>query len=141
MHVYGVVFECVVEALCGDWAGGAEFSCFEDVGDVFVVLGEHEVGFAFAVGVLLPSVCCLYIVFGWVVWLVHFVVVFLFCWMCVWYGCPVLGSYLAAVAMAFKAFLRACIGFLGCGRTESAPSAYGAPVPMAYMLFWSVNHA
>lgn len=136
MHVYGVVFEGVVEALCGDWAGGADFSCFDDVGDVFVVLGEHEVGFVFAGGVLLPAVgvvgvCCLCIWFWGVVWLFHFVVVFLVCWMWVWYGCPVLGSYLLAVAMALRACFRAWVLFLGCGRTLSAPSAYGAPVPMA----------
>lgn len=57
-----------------------------------------------------------------------------------WYGCPVFGSYLAAVAMALRACFLACAGFLGVGMTVSAPSAYGAPVPMAYVLFWSVNH-
>ena len=95
-----------------------------------MVLGEHEVCFASAVGLVLPA-CCLYIVVGVVVLVCHFVVVFLFCWMCVWYGCPVLGSYLAAVAIALRACLRAWVGFLGCGRTVNAPSAYGAPVPMA----------
>lgn len=127
MHVDGVVFEGVVEALCGDWAVVAEFSCFEDVGDVFVVLGEHEVGFAFACCLCLPAlwfpVCCLYIVLMVVVLVFHFGVVFLFCWMWVWYGCPVLGSYLAAVEMAFKAFLRAWALFLGVGSTDKAPRA------------------
>lgn len=38
------------------WAGFAEGACGFDVGDVFVVFGEHEVGLAFAGGVCSPVV-------------------------------------------------------------------------------------
>lgn len=127
MHVDWVEFEGVVEALGLDGALLADGSGVLDVGDVFVAFGEHFVGASSAVGFGLPS---LYIVSGVVVLLVHFVV-FLVCWMWVWYGCPVLGSYLAAVAMALRACFLACDGLRGVGSTVSAPSAYGAPLPMA----------
>lgn len=127
MHVDGVVFEGVVEAFCLDGALLADLAGVEDVGDVFVAFGEHFVCASAAVGFCLPS---LYIVAGVVVLVVHLVLGFVCCWW-VWYGCPVLGSYLAAVAMALRAFLRACVGLRGVGRTVSAPRAYGAPVPMA----------
>lgn len=41
VHVCWWVLEGVVEALCFDWAGFADFSCFGDVGDVFVFFWEH----------------------------------------------------------------------------------------------------
>lgn len=56
MHVYGWVLEGVVEALFSDCAGFADVAGLCDVGDVFVFFGEHEVGFAFAVGVVHPVV-------------------------------------------------------------------------------------
>ena len=49
---------------------GAYFSCLEYVGDVFVVLGEHEVCFSAAGCVGLPAFC-LCIVVGVVVLLFH----------------------------------------------------------------------
>lgn len=58
MHVCWWVFEGVFEALGFDWAGGADFSCAGDVGDVFVVFGEHVVGLAAAVGFGGPVFCC-----------------------------------------------------------------------------------
>ena len=48
MHVCWGVFEGVFEALGFDWAGVADVSGFGDVGDVFVVFGEHVVGLAAA---------------------------------------------------------------------------------------------
>ena len=128
MHVDGVVFEGVVEALGLDGALLADLAGVEDVGDVFVAFGEHFVCASSAVGFCLPS---LYIVAGVVVLVVHFVLGFVCCWMWVWYGCPVLGSYLAAVAIALMACFLACAGLRGVGRVFSAPRAYGAPVPMA----------
>lgn len=127
VHVDWVEFEGVVEALGLDGALLADGSGVLDVGDVFVAFGEHFVGASSAVcfclpALLLPPWCCLYIVSGVVVLLVHFVV-FLVCWMWVWYGCPVLGSYLAAVAMALRACFLACDGLRGVGSTVSAPSA------------------
>ena len=57
MHVCWWVLECVVEALGLYGALVADVSgCFY-VCDVFVVFGEHLVGFAFAVGVVHPTVC------------------------------------------------------------------------------------
>ena len=76
MHVCWWVLECVVEAFCFDCAVFADFSCFGDVGDVFVFFGEHEVGFVFAVGVLHPLVVA------------HFLcvfVLFLGVWLFVWW--------------------------------------------------------
>ena len=56
MHVCWWVLECVVEALGLYGALVADVSgCFY-VCDVFVVFGEHLVGFAFAVGVVHPVV-------------------------------------------------------------------------------------
>jgi len=52
-------------------------------------------------------------------------------WVWVWYGCPVLGSYRAAMAIALSACLRACCMLRGVGIEVSAPRAYGAPVPRA----------
>ena len=129
MHVYGVVFEGFFEALWAYGAVCADVSCLEDVGDVFVVLGEHEVCFSSAGCVCLPAFC-LCIVLVVVVLLFHFVG-FVFCWMWVWYGLPVLGSYLLAVESALMACFLAMAGFLCSGMLCSAPSAYGAPVPMA----------
>lgn len=54
MHVCCGELEGVLEALGFDFALFADGSCCADVADVFVVLGEHEVGEVFAVGVLLP---------------------------------------------------------------------------------------
>lgn len=69
MHVGWGVLEGVVEALFLYWAGGADLSCCLYVGDVFVVLGEHVVGLAFAGCFFCPQVvvdvCCVYFgVFG-----------------------------------------------------------------------------
>lgn len=119
-----------------DWACFAEGACLEYVGDVFVVGGEHEVCFASAVGLCLPSgclyivLCHVFLVDGFLVG-VFGVVFCCVCWMLVWYGAPVLGSYFVAVASALSAFLRACWIFLGLGRLCKAPSAYGVPEPMA----------
>jgi hypothetical protein len=57
VHVGCGEFEGVFEALGFDWAGSAELSGVWDVGDVFVLAGEHEVGFVFAVGLVLPVGC------------------------------------------------------------------------------------
>ena len=90
-----------------------------------MVLGEHFVCLPFALGFVLPSFC-VYILFGHVVCLFRFVV-----WVWVWYGWLVFGSYLAAMAIALRACFLACCRFLGSGCAVRAPSAYGAPVPMA----------
>ena len=103
-----------------------------------MVLGEHEVCFSSAGCHGLPAFC-LCIVLMFVVLLFH-LGLSVFCWMWVWYGLPVLGSYLDAVARALRACFLACAGFLGVGMLCSAPSAYGAPVPMVLMPVWSVNH-
>lgn len=109
---------------------GADVSCYEYVGDVFVVLGEHEVCFSSACCVGLPAFC-LCIVLGFVVLLFHLDLTefCLVCWICVWYGPPVFGSYLDAVARALRACFLAWAEFFGVGMLCSAPSAYGAPVP------------
>ena len=101
-----------------------------------MVCWEHEVGFVFAVGLCLPSGClCIVLchVFLVLVFLVGVLgrVFCCVCWMLVWYGAPVLGSYLVAVASALSAFFLACWMFLGLGRLCKAPSAYGVPEPMA----------
>lgn len=70
MHVCCGVLERVVEAVLFDWAFAADLSCLFDVGDVFVVFGEHEVCFAFAVGVFSP-VSLVYIGLFRFVWLCH----------------------------------------------------------------------
>ena len=62
MHVGWWVFEGVVEALGLDGAGGADVSCLGDVGDVFVVFGEHVVGLAAAGCAGGPVFCCVCIV-------------------------------------------------------------------------------
>ena len=54
MHVCWWVFEGVFEALGLYGAGGADGAGLLDVGDVFVVFGEHVVGLAAAVGFLGP---------------------------------------------------------------------------------------
>ena len=82
MHVYGVILKGFLQALWSDGAVCADVSCFEYVGDVFVVLGEHEVCFSAAGCVCLPAFC-LCIVLGFVVLLFHFGL-FVFCWMLVW---------------------------------------------------------
>lgn len=61
MHVSCGELECVVEAFWFDFAVVADGACDGDVGDVFVLSGEHEVCCAFAVGVFHPVVL-LYIV-------------------------------------------------------------------------------
>lgn len=60
MHVCCWELECVVEALGLDGAVVAYLAGLCDVGDVFVVVGEHLVGFVFAVGLCPPVVlvCC-----------------------------------------------------------------------------------
>lgn len=124
MHVYWVVFKGFFEALWSDGAVGAYFSCLEYVGDVFVVLGEHEVCFSAAGCVGLPAFC-LCIVLGFVVLLFH-LGLSVFCCVCcmwVWYGFPVFGSYLDAVARALRACFLAWAGFLGVGMLCRAPSA------------------
>ena len=110
----------------------AYFSCLEDVGDVFVVLWEHEVCFSSAGCHVLPAFC-LCIVLGFVVLLFHLgLSVFgCVCWMWVWYGFPVLGSYLLAVARALMACFLACAGFLTGGMLCNAPNAYADPDPRA----------
>lgn len=132
MHVYGVVFKGFFEALWAYGAVCAYFSCLEYVGDVFVVLGEHEVCFSAAGCLVLPAFC-LCIVFGVVVLLFHLglSVFCCVCWIWVWYGLPVLGSYLDAVANALRACFLAWAGFLAGGMLCRAPSAYAAPVPRA----------
>lgn len=77
MHVYGVVFEGVFEAGLFDWAGFADLSCCLDVGDVFVFFGEHEVCFASASCVFLPSV--------WFVWVVGVHVCIVIFWLWFWW--------------------------------------------------------
>lgn len=54
MHVYCWVLECGGEALFFDCALFADVACLFDVGDVFVFFWEHEVGFPFAVGLVVP---------------------------------------------------------------------------------------
>lgn len=54
MHVCCGELECVVHAVGFDWAVAAEGSCVWDVGDVFVVFGEHGVGLPFAVRFVSP---------------------------------------------------------------------------------------
>jgi len=110
----------------------AYVSCGEDVGDVFVVLGEHEVCFSSAGCHVLPAFC-LCIVLLVVVLLFHLgLSVFgCVCWMWVWYGLPVLGSYRDAVARALMACFLAWAGFLTGGMLCNAPSAYAAPDPSA----------
>ena len=58
MHVCWGVFEGVLEALGFDWAGVADLSGACDVGDVFVVFGEHVVGLAAAGCSGGPVFCC-----------------------------------------------------------------------------------
>ena len=48
-----------------------------------------------------------------------------------WYGLPVFGSYLDAVANALMACFLACAGFLTGGMLCSAPNAYADPEPRA----------
>ena len=79
---------------------------------------------------MLPALVFLYIFPVWVVWLFHFWG-FRVCCRWVWYGCPVFGSYLLAMAIALRACFLAWVLFLGVGWAVSAPSAYGAPVPVA----------
>jgi len=50
VHVCWGELEGVVEALGLYGAGVADLACLCDVGDVFVVFGEHVVGLAEAVG-------------------------------------------------------------------------------------------
>ena len=45
------------------------------------------------------------------------------CWICVWYGLPVLGSYLDAVASALMPYFLACAVFLWGGMLCNAPNA------------------
>jgi hypothetical protein len=86
MHVRCGEFECVFEALGFYWAGSAEFSGGWDVGDVFVVFGEHLVCFAGAVGLCSPvfgfwGLGCVCIVWICLVLVVLCVVVE---WVCHW---------------------------------------------------------
>lgn len=110
----------------------AYVSCGEDVGDVFVVLGEHEVCFSSAGCLVLPAFC-LCIVLLVVVLLFHLglSVFCCVCWMWVWYGFPVFGSYLLAVANALMACFLAWAGFLTGGMLCNAPNAYADPDPRA----------
>ena len=130
MHVYWVVFEGFFEALGSYCAVCAYVSGFKDVSDVFMVLREHEVCFSSAGGFGLPAFClCIVLV---VVVLLFHLGLSVFCCVCcmwVWYGLPVFGSYLDAVASALMACFLAWAGFLGAGMLCNAPSAYGAPEP------------
>ena len=76
-----------------------------------MVLGEHEVCFPSAGCHGLPAFC-LCIVLMFVVLLFH-LGLSVFCWMWVWYGLPVFGSYLDAVVRALMAWVLAWAGFLG----------------------------
>lgn len=68
MHVCWGELEGVVEALGLYGAAVADLSCLCDVGDVFVVFGEHVVGLVFAVGFVGPVGCVC------IVWVYLFVV-------------------------------------------------------------------
>lgn len=107
-----------------------------DVCDVFVVFGEHEFVFAFAVGVVHPC-CVVYIASDRFVWLLHiFMCYFSVCvvvWANVCTGGPVYGSNFAVMLSAFVRMVFACCGEkvpLGMSACI-APRAYGAPVPIA----------
>ena len=94
-----------------------------------MVLGEHEVCFSSAGCHGLPAFC-LCIVLMFVVLLFH-LGLSVFCWMWVWYGFPVFGSYRDAVARALMACFLAWAEFLASGMLCNAPSAYADPDPRA----------
>jgi hypothetical protein len=120
----------VIEALFFDWAVAAYLAGLFDVCDVFVVGGEHEVCFASAVGVVSPVFVC--------IGLVRFVLLGHCFGASCWYACtggPVYGSNFAVMLSALVRMFLACCGvglFLG-SRACIAPSAYGAPEPIAYI--------
>ena len=132
MHINRVILKGFLQALWSNSAVCADVSCYEYISDVFMVLREHEVCFSSAGCVFLPAVC-LCIVLGFVVLLFHLglSVFCCVCWMWVWYGLPVFGSYLDAVASALMACFLAWAEFLASGMLCRAPSAYAAPVPKA----------
>lgn len=55
MHVGCRELQRIVEAVGFDWAGSTEVAGLGDVGDVFVVFGEHLVGFAGACCLVAPG--------------------------------------------------------------------------------------
>ena len=124
MHVYWVILQGFLETLWSYGAMCAYVSCLENICDVLMVLREHEMCFSSAGGLCLPAFC-LCIVHIVVVLLFHFVVAGFccVCWIWVWYGLPVLGSYLLAVASALMTCFLAMEVFLCSGMLCNAPNA------------------